>query len=277
MALLAVAYRVETTRDIGEHISDYLAYHYGPNNVVRMPTPGARPHDFANRVEATLANCRLLVVVIDPYWADAVGPDGRRWLDDPTDPVRVLVATALRLHLLIVPLLVAGAMVPPPQAIPPDMAPVVALQAVVIRDGPFVQVDLQRAVDQINTVLPWRPASGVLVMGALVIALSALAWQGIVAALGFPHQGQLSVKDGVLVVLLVVATVTLVSALIAALIMAVRRRAWWWLVPLGSATALLAFNVGQVLIALPGVFLVTQLTIIVLFGLWGPRRERLLR
>lgn len=91
---------------------------------------------WAEVIEQTLGSCEVAVILIGRRWLER-DPAGTRRIDDPEDPLRAEIATALRLKLRIVPLLVAGAAVPQPDELPQDVAPIVDWQALRIDDDDF--------------------------------------------------------------------------------------------------------------------------------------------
>jgi TIR domain-containing protein len=91
---------------------------------------------WAEVIEQTLASCEAALILIGRRWLEQ-GPAGRRRIDDPDDPLRTEITTALRLKLKIVPVLVAGAAVPQEDELPPDVAPILDWQALRIDDEDF--------------------------------------------------------------------------------------------------------------------------------------------
>lgn len=87
-------------------------------------------------IEQMLGNCKVAVVLIGKRWLDRLG-DGSRRIDADDDPTRAEIATALRLNLKIVPLLVSGAGVPDRKDLPSQVAAIVDWQALRIDDDDF--------------------------------------------------------------------------------------------------------------------------------------------
>jgi hypothetical protein len=91
---------------------------------------------WAEVIERTLRSCEVSVVLIGRRWLER-RPDGTRRLDEPDDPLRAEIATALRLKLKIVPLLVNGAALPADEDLVPEVAPLRDWQALRIDDEDF--------------------------------------------------------------------------------------------------------------------------------------------
>lgn len=91
---------------------------------------------WAEVIEQTLGSCEVAVILIGRRWLER-GSTGTRRIDDPEDSLRAEIATALRLKLKIVPLLVSGAAVPEHEDLPQDVAPILDWQALRIDDDDF--------------------------------------------------------------------------------------------------------------------------------------------
>jgi hypothetical protein len=91
---------------------------------------------WAEVIERTLRSCEVSVILIGRRWLER-RPDGTRRLDELDDPLRAEIATAIRLKLKIVPLLVGGAVLPAEEDLVPDVAPIRDWQALRIDDEDF--------------------------------------------------------------------------------------------------------------------------------------------
>ena len=98
--------------------------------------------EFRRRIDATLAGCHAVVVVIGPGWLNA-SKNGQRRLDDPDDIVRQEILIALERKLLVVPALVDGAALPGPEAMPAALAGLLDRNALELTDLHF-DADIQR-------------------------------------------------------------------------------------------------------------------------------------
>jgi formylglycine-generating enzyme required for sulfatase activity len=104
--------------------------------------------DFAEVIDARLASCDVFLAVIGPNWLKAADQYGKRRLDIPNDWVRMEIAAALSRRLLVIPLLVEDADVPPAKALPGDLVRLPALQAMAIHHASFHQ-DVDRLLERI--------------------------------------------------------------------------------------------------------------------------------
>src|SRR5262245_50582561 len=77
--------------------------------------------DFREVLQERLQACDLMLVLIGPGWLAAKDVVGNRRLDQPSDFVRQEIATALKRNVLVTPILVQGAQVPPADQLPDDL------------------------------------------------------------------------------------------------------------------------------------------------------------
>jgi multidrug efflux pump subunit AcrA (membrane-fusion protein) len=140
MPRIAISYRREDSAAIAGRIFDRLKDRYGTDAVFRdidAHIPAGR--DFREYINKMLDQTDITLVVVGPRW---FGPekDGRRRIDNPRDPVRVEVETALRSGKPVVPVLVDGAVMPDADQLPES------LRDLVWRNG--LQVDSGSNFDQ---------------------------------------------------------------------------------------------------------------------------------
>jgi hypothetical protein len=78
--------------------------------------------DFVDALDAAIARCQVVLVVIDPTWTDVRDEKGNRRLEDDEDFVHREVAHALaRPNLRVIPVLVGGATMPTEAQLPDDL------------------------------------------------------------------------------------------------------------------------------------------------------------
>ncbi|MBO0845417.1 MAG: toll/interleukin-1 receptor domain-containing protein, partial [Nocardioides sp.] len=110
-AVIFLSYRRGDTQWAARGIYDRLVGRYGRQNVFRdldaIP-PGARFRDY---VEKKISESDVLILLMGKTWASYADEMGRRRLEQPRDPVRLELETALRLGLPIIPVRVEGALI----------------------------------------------------------------------------------------------------------------------------------------------------------------------
>jgi hypothetical protein len=117
-----ISYRRSDSGGYARNLVNDLQRHFG-NQIyqdVERSLPGDR---FRSRIDAVLARCDVVVVVIGPDWL-ARDEHGTRRLDDPDDVLRQEIATAVRRDdVVVVPVLVGGAPQPRAAELPADLQP----------------------------------------------------------------------------------------------------------------------------------------------------------
>ena len=108
--------------------------------------------DFVVAVQQAVASCEVLLAVIGQQWLSSVDAHGRRRLDDLNDFVRLEVATALQRDIVVIPVLVQGAAMPPADALPAALAPLTRRNAIELSDARW-QYDVERLVTELERVL----------------------------------------------------------------------------------------------------------------------------
>lgn len=112
--------------------------------------------DFASLLDAQVAQCDVFLAVIGPRWLHSPDAGGHRRIDNPSDFVRIEIASALRRNSVhVIPVLVDGASVPSAGDLPEDIRPLVERNALPIR-GEYFHRDSDRLVATVCKRLPLR-------------------------------------------------------------------------------------------------------------------------
>ena len=119
--------------------------------------PGA---DFLIEIKASLADAAAVLVLIGPRWLELRDDQGRRRLDDPDDVVAAEVAQALALAVPVIPVLLGGAAMPAPAALPERLRALARRNAIELSDSRW-EHDRDRlfAALEAATPLKRRPAA----------------------------------------------------------------------------------------------------------------------
>lgn len=134
-----------------------LVRRFGPDNVFQAGRSNPTAADFPSTIMNRLAECTLLIALIDPVW---IGADiGLLWR--PTDWVRREIAWALANGLQVLPVLLDGAEMPKTNTVPPDIAELTHRQALRMRSR-SADADLLRLIGEVERLVPD------LVLGTLV-------------------------------------------------------------------------------------------------------------
>ncbi len=77
--------------------------------------------DFRKAIDESIHKCSVLLAVVGRDWLESKNASGQRRLDDETDFVRLEIASALKLDIPVVPVLVRGARMPSADQLPADL------------------------------------------------------------------------------------------------------------------------------------------------------------
>ena len=120
--------------------------------------PGA---DFAAELRKALSSAAVVLVVIGREWLSATDAHGRRRIDDDSDFIRTEIAAALEQDKPVVPVLVGGARMPRPEALPHELRRLAERQAFELRDDHW-EHDVESMSDVLSRsidILTKRPAA----------------------------------------------------------------------------------------------------------------------
>lgn len=101
--------------------------------------------NFVEKLTQEVSSCTLLLVVIGSQWLSIQDASGRRRVDNPCDPVRIEVATALQGHISVVPILLDGTEMPLADSLPENMKALVVHHGIEINHTTF-RSDVERLV-----------------------------------------------------------------------------------------------------------------------------------
>jgi len=114
--------------------------------------------NFQSYIASWIEKSDIILVVIGPNWLSTRNADGQRRLDDPSDFVRIEVASALSLGKTVIPVLVRGATMPDENSLPNDMKALAYRNAARINQESFVS-DTRRLADSLTASISSRASS----------------------------------------------------------------------------------------------------------------------
>jgi hypothetical protein len=152
MSGIFISYRREDSAAYAGRIYDRLSAHFGADKVfmdVDDIPPGA---DFAAQIEAKVASCDAMVVVVGKHWLTARSAAGQLRLSDPNDYVGLEVSLALQRGILVIPALVGAAEIPKAEELRTDLKALARRNGLTLGDQ-----DFQRDTDQLIQALESTP------------------------------------------------------------------------------------------------------------------------
>lgn len=145
MPNIFISYRRADSSAYVGRIYDRLVEAFGKKHVFKDVDNIPVGVDFRQVLSREVNKCDIVLVVIGRYWISVTDDFGRRRIDNPDDFVRIEVASALaRPNCLVVPVLLQGAPMPPPNYLPPDLQLLPYKNAAIVRDDPDFHHDLSR-------------------------------------------------------------------------------------------------------------------------------------
>src|SRR5688572_25051088 len=159
MAGTFISYRREDAAGYAGRLRESLERRLGAARVFRDVDTLRPGQDFVQAIESRLSDCVVMLAVIGREWATARDLAGSRRLDEPFDFVRLEIAAALaRPNVLVVPVLVEGAAMPPANELPENIRALTRRHAVSVRDETW-DADVDRLVTVIESAMNMRDPS----------------------------------------------------------------------------------------------------------------------
>ena len=154
-----LSYRRDDVQGWAGRLSDSIKQNFGDAPLF-FDRESIRPgDDFAATIDGAVGSCAMLLALIGRRWLDARDGAGRRRLDDPNDFVRLEIATALRRGIRVIPVLLGGAAIPAPDALPADLQALARKQAHELSDSRW-QYDAEVLMKVLEQSLgPRRPSA----------------------------------------------------------------------------------------------------------------------
>ena len=150
--MVFISYRRD---DSGGHVGrlyDALSAHFGRQRLFFDIDHIAPGQDFVQVLESSLGRSSALLVVIGKRWAGS-GKIGARRIDDPGDFVRLEVARALaRPELRVIPVLIQGAKMPGPAALPEELKDLSRRNAIELSDLRWKE-DVARLIGSLESTM----------------------------------------------------------------------------------------------------------------------------
>ena len=146
MAHIYISDRRTFTRTMTARIAERIEARFGAQSVISGAAEAAHGEPSAASIEESLRLCSAVLVIIGGDWLDSRSADGARRLDDPTDPVRLEIETALRLHLALIPVLLDGTPLPAAGDLPESLQPLARATSLPVRSGYEFNRDIEQVL-----------------------------------------------------------------------------------------------------------------------------------
>jgi hypothetical protein len=147
-----LSYRREEADFPAGWLDDRLAAHFGRDQVFRDVDDIRLGANFPEVIAKAVASCDVLLALIGSQWVTITDEEGKRRLDDPNDFVRLEIEAALQRGVLVIPILVRGAKMPPAQQLPASLAELVHRNALELSPTRF-DFDTGRLLEVLDATL----------------------------------------------------------------------------------------------------------------------------
>ncbi len=142
MSGVFLSYRRDDTAEDARRIYNRLAKQFGSDLVYLDVEDIPLGVDFGEHITQALETAAYVLIAIGPRWLLVTDETGRQRLEDPDDPVRYEVRTALKNKRLVVPMLIGGASMPRQKDLPEEIMPMVRHNGIAIRPDPDFEADV---------------------------------------------------------------------------------------------------------------------------------------
>jgi TIR domain len=184
-----VSYRRDDSADATDRLADALKGRFGPDHVFLDVDNIEVAADFVQVIGDWIQSCDVVLAVIGNRWLKSPEESGGGYLEAHDDFVRLELEAALSREVPIVPVLIHGASMPAPSALPPTLAELSRLNALELTRSHW-PADVDRLLGALETIglrrgrvvaarrrlarfrqLPSRAILALGLLGAVVIAV----------------------------------------------------------------------------------------------------------
>jgi hypothetical protein len=137
VAKIFISYRHGETAGYAGHIRESLRKEFGDKAIYRDVDDMPLGSDFTEVLQAAVSKCKVLLALIGTHWLDVRDSDQERRLENPHDPVRVEIVTALQKKITVIPILLDGARIPAAGLLPGELQPLCGCRGMDISNESF--------------------------------------------------------------------------------------------------------------------------------------------
>lgn len=152
MPKIFISYRRADSSAVSGRIYDRLVAAFGREQVFKDVDAIDLGEHYADRLRHEIYQCDVVLVIIGPKWISIRQNDGDRRIDDPADPVRIEIETALQRkdRLLIIPLLVDNVTMPDAEEFPESIRELHFINGQQVRNDPDFHRDMDTLIAKIK-------------------------------------------------------------------------------------------------------------------------------
>ena len=149
---LLISYRRADSEAVAGRIRDRLVGHFGEDSVFMDIDSIQVGLDFREQIASAVRGTDILLAIIGPNWLGKT-TDGLIRIRDGEDPVRIETEMALQNGVYVIPVLVGGANMPQPDALPESIRDLSFRNAVVVDGGRDFHQHVDRLIRSMELIL----------------------------------------------------------------------------------------------------------------------------
>jgi hypothetical protein len=150
-AKVFISYRRDDSAGHAGRVHDRLEREFGSDLLFMDVDAIPLGLNFTKVLREEVAKCDVLLALIGPNWLGARDEEGNRRLDDPTDFLRIEIATALQREIPVIPILLDRATMPKADQLPKDLEELAVRNGLDIRHASF-RGDMDRLVQGLKNL-----------------------------------------------------------------------------------------------------------------------------
>jgi hypothetical protein len=150
--MIAISYRRQDSSPVAGRLYDRLQAEFGKGSVFMDFDSIPYGVDFREHIKQTLQRAKVVVAIIGPEWTGGKELANRR-IDDPTDFVRLEVASALESGIPIIPVLINNTAMPDAKNLPPELEGLAFRNGLVLDSGIDFHHHADRLIAGIHRVI----------------------------------------------------------------------------------------------------------------------------
>jgi hypothetical protein len=120
--------------------------YFGRNDLFRDVDNRKYGIDYRDILSEQVAKCEVLLALIGDGWLNATDDNGKRRIDNPSDPLRIEIESALSRGIIIIPILVGKASLPKESDFPETLRKIHYLEHMRVRPDPDFHRDIEQLV-----------------------------------------------------------------------------------------------------------------------------------
>lgn len=145
-----ISYRRDDSAGHAGRVHDRLTREFGRDLLFMDVDAIPLGENFIKILREQVAKCDVLLALIGPNWLTAHDEDGNRRLSNPSDFVRIEIATALLRDIPVIPILLEGSKVPKTDQLPEDLRELSLRNGLDVRHASF-HSDMDKLVLSLRT------------------------------------------------------------------------------------------------------------------------------